>query len=135
MFDKWTDYKGASPYYMVLMPTITSCLCSTTLACSLHMGQEVHFILIRKMNRTMWEFFFSAVIFKTSSDAFLMRGNSIYGINISYCCDIRFVQFLCPYIVFRHTVRFQKFVSPFWSPCRAPSLRESRAEWGACITL
>lgn len=99
------------------------------------MGRGVHFLLIRNLNRTMWEFFFPAVIFKNASYDFLMRINSIGSINISYCCDIRFPQFLCRHIVFRIDVRFEIFVPLFSRQSSVDMWRESCAECGVCIVL
>lgn len=88
------------------MPTITSCLCSRTLACSLHRGQGVHFLLTKNFNRTMWEFFFSAVISKYSSYDFLTKLNRIFVRYIPIISVIIFFQFSGLHIVFDFFVKF-----------------------------
>ena len=97
---KWTDYKGASPYYMVLISTITNCHCSTTLACSLHRGKGVHFLRLRFLNRSMWKNFFPAVISKKPRLGSRSRIFMFYGTNLYGQTGVGFPRWLCQHIIF-----------------------------------
>lgn len=75
---------------------------STLQVVHLHRGLEVHFFLTWKINRTMWENFFLAVIPENASLTHISYIIRFYGMDLYCKTTITFSRWLCRDIVFRN---------------------------------
>ena len=75
---------------------------STLQVVHLHRGLEVHFFLTWKINRTMWENFFLAVIPENASLTHISYIIRFYGMDLYCKTTITFSRWLCHDIVFRN---------------------------------